>query len=109
MDESLARIGENANAAPIRSEEEERIIEEIETGSGGRASNDFFKKILTAETGEGSVEDYLSHPLNYNNSRSLAQIIRGVTGIFGDLRLAIVDIVIGTYSMFTKKEGASNG
>jgi hypothetical protein len=50
---------------------------------------------LKAKTGEGAIEDYIEHPMNFNKSKSLAQIIRGMTGMLGALDLAIFDIVIG--------------
>lgn len=50
---------------------------------------------IKSKTGAGSIEDYIDHPLNINASRPLAQILRGATGIFGSLDLAVVDIGIG--------------
>jgi hypothetical protein len=50
---------------------------------------------LKAETGEGSIDQYLEHPLNFNNSKPMARVIRGLTGMFDNLNLAIIDIVIG--------------
>jgi hypothetical protein len=51
--------------------------------------------LFKAETGEGRIEDYLEHPLNFNNSKPMARVIRGLTGMFDNLNLAIIDIVIG--------------
>lgn len=64
-----------------------------------------FGKVLTAETGEGSIGDYIEHPMNFNNSKGLAQIIRGVTGLLGNLNLAIVDIVFGALRFSKEKKG----
>ncbi len=50
---------------------------------------------LRSETGEGSVEDYVEHPMNFNKSKSVARMLRGLTGIMGNLRLAVIDIVMG--------------
>lgn len=50
---------------------------------------------LTAQTGEGSIEDYLLHPLNFNESKGMARVLRGLTGMFGSLSYAIVDVIIG--------------
>jgi hypothetical protein len=61
-------------------------------------------KVLTAETGEGSIEDYIQHPMNFKNSKGLAQMLRGFTGIIGNLKLAIVDVVFG-YLRFSQEKG----
>jgi hypothetical protein len=65
---------------------------------------------LKAETGEGDVEDYLNHPLNASNNRFLAQILRGLTGMFGSMRFAVADIIIGVmdYMKERKKEAVPN-
>jgi hypothetical protein len=55
----------------------------------------FDLSFLKYETGEGSVSDYVDHPLNFNNSKPMARVIRGLTGMFDNLNLAIIDIVIG--------------
>lgn len=57
---------------------------------------------LTAKTGSGSIEDYILHPLNFGGSRGMAQILRGCTGIAGDLDLALIDIVIGGFNLFAE-------
>lgn len=56
---------------------------------------------LKAETGEGEIEDYITHPLNFNESRGTARVLRGLTGMFGSLRYAVIDIAIGLME-FTK-------
>lgn len=58
---------------------------------------------LQAKTGEGSIEDYIDHPMNVGRSKGLAQLIRGFTGLFGALDLAIIDIVVGLMQ-FTKEK-----
>lgn len=64
--------------------------------------------ILMVETGPGDFKDpvYMEHPFNFNNSEAMARIIRGLTGIVGELRLAIIDILIGSYQFFGGKNGA---
>jgi len=61
---------------------------------------------LKAKTGSGSVESYKDHPLNYDGSEGLAQVIRGFTGMFDALDLAIIDIAVG---FFRWRKGASVG
>lgn len=73
------------------------------------ASNQLLSKlgtILTMETGEGSIDDYMQHPLNYKRNRGIAQILRGLTGIIGNLKLAIIDIGLGAFNINAK--GDSN-
>lgn len=59
---------------------------------------------LTTKTGEGSIADYQDHPLNYNKSKGMAQIIRGFTGLFGALDLAIIDILVGALQISKEKK-----
>lgn len=57
---------------------------------------------LMKETGPGEIEDYIDHPLNFNASKGLAQIIRGVAGFIGNgsqLKLAVVDVLFGFLKM----------
>lgn len=56
--------------------------------------------ILKSKTGEGSIEDYKDHPLNFNNNKYIGQILRGLTGILGALDLAIIDISMGILGFF---------
>jgi hypothetical protein len=67
-----------------------------------------FSQILTAETGEGSINSYIDHPMNFSNSMGLAQLIRGLTGIVGNLNLAIVDVIFGALRFSKEKRGALN-
>lgn len=62
---------------------------------------------LKAETGEGTVEQYIEHPLNFSSSKGLARIIRGLTGMLGSLNLAIIDIVIGGLEFMKEKKSAA--
>ena len=61
--------------------------------------------ILKAQTGEGEIEEYINHPLNINKSKSLAHVIRGLTGMFGSLKYAIIDIVMGIIQYLKEKKG----
>lgn len=60
---------------------------------------------LQAKTGEGSIEQYIDHPMNISKSRGLAQTIRGFTGLFGALDLAIIDVVVGLMQFTKEKKG----
>lgn len=59
-----------------------------------------FKRLLLAQTGEGSIEDYIHHPLNISENKNMARILRGLTGMFGELSLAIIDIGVGMLDFF---------
>jgi hypothetical protein len=71
-----------------------------------RSIIDFDK--FKAQTGEGELEEYKNHPLNWNNSKSVARIIRGFTGLLGELNFAVVDILIGFFELTNKKKGIAN-
>ena len=71
----------------------------------------FDLSLLKAQTGAGQVEDYQEHALNYNGSKSVARIIRGLTGLLGELNYAVVDIIMGVleFSKDRKKAVVING
>lgn len=62
---------------------------------------------LRAKTGPGPIEDYVDHPMNPRGSKGIAQILRGVTGIAGDLDLAVLDIALGTIEVMKERKNAA--
>jgi hypothetical protein len=70
-----------------------------------RSFIDFEK--FKAQTGAGDLSEYKNHPLNWNQSKPVARIIRGFTGLLGELNFAVVDILIGFFEMTSKKKGLS--
>ena len=65
---------------------------------------------LLSVTGQGSIEERMDHPLNFLKSRGLAQVLRGLEGLLGqDLKLALVDIVIGVLNFTKERRAAANG
>lgn len=67
---------------------------EQESPGGFRLDLSWFK----TETGEGEIDEYIDHPLNFNNSKGIAQALRGFAGFMGNgsqLRFAIIDILFG--------------
>lgn len=58
---------------------------------------------IRSKTGPGTIESYIDHPLNGTRSRGVAQILRGVTGLAGDLDLAIIDIGLGLVEVIKEK------
>lgn len=69
--------------------------------------NELLNRLLTAETGEGSIEDYLDHPMNFLKSKGLAQMLRGVHGLGANLKLAIIDVGMG-FLRFSKERKINN-
>lgn len=63
---------------------------------------------LLKKTGPGTVEVYLDHPMNPKRSKGLARVLRGCTGIAGDLDLAIIDIALGGMEILMERK-AGNG
>lgn len=98
----MPTIDELANAPKV--DADFMPVEEAEVVEPKRVLNlDFLK----AETGEGEIEDYLTHPLNFGRSRGLAQVLRGLTGMIGSLKYALIDIVIGGLN-FSKERKLAN-
>lgn len=50
---------------------------------------------LKAKTGAGEVEEYLAAPANILGGRAGAQLARGIEGLTGGAKLAVLDIVLG--------------
>jgi hypothetical protein len=68
--------------------------------------------ILFTKTGEGSIESYIEHPLNFNKSKGFAQLLRGLTGLaqalFGTgLDLAIIDVGLGLVNITKERRQAA--
>lgn len=62
---------------------------------------------IRAKTGPGTIESYLDHPLNTSSSKGVAQMLRGATGLFGALDLAIIDIGLGAVEVLRERKGAA--
>lgn len=90
LDEKIGDYMEDEN---IKTENETEDFED-----NNKMSFDF--SFLKTKTGPGSVEDYVENPLNFNNTKETAQILRGVSGFTDDLDLALIDIIIGIFKMF---------
>lgn len=63
---------------------------------------------LKTPTGDGAIEDYIDHPLNFFKSKGFAQILRGATGFFGNLRLAVLDVVLGILQFLKERKAGAN-
>ena len=64
---------------------------------------------LLAKTGAGAVEEYIDHPLNFDGAKSTARILRGLTGIAGELDYALIDIGLGALEKIKEKRAPKNG
>lgn len=62
---------------------------------------------LKAPTGDGSIEDYQEHVLNPDHSKGIAQMLRGFTGLAGNLNLAILDITFGAFHYLKENKKTS--
>jgi hypothetical protein len=78
------------------------------SGNNNARNLGFDLSFLKSPTGEGSIEDYLDSPLNFNSSRSMARIIRGLSGMLGSLDLAIVDIFVGALDYLKSRKASSH-
>lgn len=63
--------------------------------------------VLKSETAQGDIEEYQKHMLNFDGSKAVGRMIRGLEGIAGSLNFAVLDIVLG-FMEYTKKIGGSN-
>jgi hypothetical protein len=66
------------------------------------APNFQIPEFLKAKTGEGSIENYINHPLNIKENVHLARVLRGLTGMFNALDYAIIDIIVGALGFMKK-------
>jgi hypothetical protein len=85
----------------------ENDLPEVADRQENEQENKFFNVDLTflkAETGEGEITDYKTHPLNFTSTDSLSRIIRGLTGLFGSLNYAVVDIILGVLEYAKEKK-----
>jgi len=62
-----------------------------------------FWDLLTCPTGEGELDDYRAHVLNWDGEPSTSRIVRGITGIFGSLNYALIDLGLGIIQKVGKK------
>lgn len=105
----MPTLDEIANDVPINQTgvpTPDEMMEQQEIQQPNRL-NDLLNKLLTAETGEGSIEDYLDHPMNFLKSKGLAQMLRGVHGLGANLKLAIIDVGMG-FLRFSKERKSVN-
>lgn len=97
MEKTIEEELRNEEVAGTENMEFENVVEEEVESPGIDILG-----ILKAETGPGAADDevYIQHPLNYNGSKGIARILRGITGMFGVSRSALADILVGSYQLF---------
>jgi hypothetical protein len=99
----------------IRDKAEDIIIKEIDPNVDQSieivAKNNKFswikEKFLTclrSKSGEGTITDYKNNSLNVNNDENIAQILKGLSGMFGNINSAVIDIIMGTINYFKSKK-----
>lgn len=66
------------------------------------------KDILMADSPDVPIENYIDHPLNFKNSKALARVIRGLEGMVGTLRKALIDIFMGSYEFYSDERSDKN-
>lgn len=59
----------------------------------------WWDRLMTAETGEGPIAGYRDHTLNFTNDEVGARFARGLTGLFDNLNLAVIDLLISGIQM----------
>lgn len=90
--------------------EEDMDFQKVENDESEYAANSEKPKtrniwdLLKTKTGEGTLEKYEDHPLNFNKSSGLAQILRGLTGFMGALDLAVIDIGMGIFRIMQERK-----
>lgn len=77
----------------------------VDDSDGGGFGGRFDLSVLKSRTGEGPVEEYINHPLNFNSSRAVARILRGATGLIGELDFALADIGFGVLEYMRGRSG----
>lgn len=80
--------------------------EDFEDAPGVRVTMPDFSFLL-AKTGAGAVEEYIDHPLNFDGAKSTARILRGLTGIAGQLDYALIDIGLGCFEKIKEKRSGN--
>lgn len=98
LDEAYENEMNEAAAAP------ESFGEAAEDMGGGFRFQAPDLSFLAAPTGEGAVEEYMQHPLNFDGKRSTARILRGCTGLCGSLDYALIDIALGVIEKIQEKK-----
>lgn len=111
VEELIAQIKTPVENRPSPALPEEKQGPGLSEEKQGPGLSEKIMEMLSVETGEGDIDDYVSHPLNIWQSEGVAQIIRGVTGLTGNsLRLAVVDIVFGWFRFKNERmKGAGAG
>ena len=104
--DEIANADQGQESIPVENTDGLGEFQEQQQSSG--RMQEILNKLLTAETGEGSVGDYIDHPMNFLKSKGLAKVLRGFTGIFGSLSLAIIDIALGTLEFSKERKGVVN-
>lgn len=102
---SLEDLAMNEEMETIPNPQEEMEVP-VSSPGVGEIVGQIIEKLKTP-TGDGDISDYEQHVFNPKGSRGMAQMLRGITGIFGSLNFAIVDIILG-FTQLQSEKGKSN-
>jgi hypothetical protein len=69
----------------------------------------WWDRLISAETGEGPLSSYRDHTINFTGDEGGARLARGMTGLFDNLNLAVVDLVVGAVQLLLKKRPSPAG
>jgi hypothetical protein len=95
-------IAEAALVDPLEGEDDPAGIPAPEP-----ARPSWWDRLITAETGEGPISSYRNHPINFTGDDGGARLARGLTGLFENLNLAVVDLVVGAVQVFVFRKPPS--
>jgi hypothetical protein len=80
--------------------ENDPVSAEISAPEAARPS--WWDRLITAETGEGPLSSYRNHTINFTGDDGGARLARGMTGLFDNLNLAVVDLVVGAVQLLMR-------
>ena len=78
---------------------------ELPAAPSPKTSEPWWKRVLTARSPDKPIEAYRQHPWNWDGSEPVGRLIRGMTGILGNLDFAIADVFIGLAQLTFRRPG----
>jgi hypothetical protein len=96
-------VGETIDDIPFDGPYVEEVLKEEEKAQGIQFDFGFLK----SRTGPGTIEERVNHPMNFSKSKGVAQVIRGLEGLFGALDLAIIDVIMGLIEVIKERRVAN--
>lgn len=94
----MAEVEEGPKLADVA-----QVAEQAAPSQFEKAFDNFMTKLVTAPPGPGRPEDYNPHPVNFTGTMGGAHMAQGITGIVGNLNLAIISIMRGGFMMWKER------